>query len=100
MKQVKIELNVDPEKFNATKQFMEEKGLKMESEIGDSITKFYKKYVPADVRKYIERNAAPTPVTHKKTSDSASNASGGTGSEEPVPPVHFENSSPTPSEAL
>lgn len=87
MKQVKIELNVDPEKFNATKQFMEEKGLKIESEIGDSITKFYKKYVPADVRKYIERNAAPTPATHERTSDS-------------VPPVHFENSSPTPSEAL
>ncbi len=100
MKNVKIELNLDPEKFNATKQFMEEKGLKIESEIGDSITKFYKKYVPSDVRKYIERNAAPTPVPHKKTSDSASNELGGTGSGGPVPPAHFENSIPTPSEAL
>lgn len=98
MKQVKIELNIDPEKFNATKQFMEERGLKIESEISESITKFYKKYVPTEVRKYIERNAAPTHATHQKTSASAPNEQGDTGSGEPVSPSYFENSSHVPSE--
>lgn len=58
MKQVKIELNIDPEKFNATKQFMDEKGLKIGAELSDSVTRLYKKHVPSDVRKYIEGRAS------------------------------------------
>jgi hypothetical protein len=54
MKRVKIELNIDPEVLTATRQFMDEKGLKIDAELSDSVAKLYKKYVPADVRKYIE----------------------------------------------
>ena len=89
MKQVKIVLNIDPEMFKATKQFMAEKGLNIKTEISDSITKFYKKYVPTNVRKYIERNAATTSVTRRNASVSASGEQGNTGSEEPVLPSHF-----------
>jgi hypothetical protein len=42
--------------YEATQQFMEEKGLDIESELSADVEKFYKKYVPIDVRKYIERS--------------------------------------------
>lgn len=53
MKQVRIELNIDPEMFAATQQFMAEKGLEIGTELSNSVAKLYKKYVPSDVRKYI-----------------------------------------------
>lgn len=95
MKSIKIELNVDPEMFKATQQFMEEKGVTIEIELSDSVAKFYKKYVPADVRKYIERNASPTHATREKTSNTASNGLGETGSPEPVSPSNPEKFLPT-----
>ena len=57
MKRVKVELDIDSEKFTATQQFMAEKGLKIETELSNSVTRLYKKYGPADVRNYIEGRA-------------------------------------------
>ncbi len=59
MKSVTVKLKIDPKKFEATQQFMEEKGLHIEMELSDSVDRFYEKYVPAPVRKYIERT---TPI--------------------------------------
>ncbi len=60
MKKVVVNLNVDPQKFEAAKQFMDEKGLTMEAELSETIDRFYKKYVPAGTRKNIEGAASPT----------------------------------------
>ena len=60
MKIVTLKLIITPEIFAATKQFMEEKGLNLETELGVEVDKFYKKYVPTDVRKYIERSMNKT----------------------------------------
>lgn len=59
-----VKLTVSSEIYEAAKQFMEEKGLDIEAELSTDVQKFYRKYVPADVRKYIEhsteRCASPT----------------------------------------
>jgi|GEM_PF-1711657 len=65
MKSVTVKLKIDPKIFEATQQFMEEKGLHIETELNDSVDRFYERYVPAPVRKYIERTTpiAPLPTT-------------------------------------
>ena len=71
MKKVVLKLNVDPQKYAAAEQFMEEKGLDIESELSDSVAKFYKKYVPDDIRKHIEKTAPISPLLHKIEPNSA-----------------------------
>lgn len=60
MKSITVKLNIDPQKYEAAQQFMEEKGLNIEEELSESVDKFYLKYVPAPVRKYIEKSPSPT----------------------------------------
>jgi hypothetical protein len=65
MKSVSVKLGIDPQKYEATRQFMEEKNINMVKELSDAVEKFYKKHVPADVRKYIERSAlVKAPPSH------------------------------------
>ena len=71
MKTISVKLTIDPQKYGAAQQFMEEKGLILEEELGKDIMKFYQKYVPSPVRKYIERCS---PEHH---SDAVENAPGG-----------------------
>lgn len=54
MKPIAIKIKMSPDKYAATKQFMEEKGLSIEMELSDFVSKLYKKHVPAPVRKYID----------------------------------------------
>jgi phosphatidate phosphatase PAH1 len=65
MKNVSEKLGIDPEKYEATQQFMNEKGMDIEQELSDMAEKFYKKYVPADVRKYIERSVLMKATTSR-----------------------------------
>ena len=71
MKTVPMKLIIQPEIFNATKQFMEEKGLDVEQELSETVSKFYEKYVPSAVRKYIEKTAPISPLPHESDPDSA-----------------------------
>lgn len=66
MKSVNVKLKIDPKIFEATQQFMEEKGLHIEMELSDSVDRFYEKYVPAPVRKYIERTTPTTSLPSTK----------------------------------
>lgn len=75
MKRIKIELGVDPEIFAAAKQFMNAKGLKIEDSLDNSVMKFYKKYVPSDVRKYIESRVSAARPSLKKSVDSKASSS-------------------------
>ena len=59
MKNITVRLTVSRETYEAAKQFMEEKKLDIDAELSENVQKFYRKYVPIDVRKYIERNTAP-----------------------------------------
>ena len=78
MKNVSVKLGISPEKFEATQQFMNEKDMDIEQELSDVVEKFYKKHVPADVRKYIERSVlvkAPPSHSHCENSNSDSDTS-------------------------
>lgn len=59
MKSITVKLNVQPEIINATREFMEEKGLDIEQELSQTVNKLYSKHVPAAVRKYIEKSSSP-----------------------------------------
>lgn len=63
MKTITAKLKIDPQKFEAAQQFMEEKGLDINTELSKSAEDFYKKYVPSAVRKYIEKSTA-APLSH------------------------------------
>lgn len=68
MKNITVKLNIDPRKYEATQQFMKEKGRDIEAELSKSVDSFYMKYVPAPVRKYIEMSASPTRSASAKSS--------------------------------
>jgi hypothetical protein len=70
MKTVTMKLKIQPEIFNATKQFMEEKGLDIEQELSETVSKFYEKYVPSAVRKYIEKTTPISPLSLNSKPDS------------------------------
>ena len=71
MKTITVKLKIDPNKFAAAQQFMDEKGLDLSVELSNSVENFYKRYVPSAVQKYIEKTTA-TPRPHAvKTSPSA-----------------------------
>lgn len=69
MKNPTVTLHVDPEKYKATRQFMTEKGLEIDDELGAAVDKLYQKYVPAAVRKYIEGTVSPAGPRHRKASE-------------------------------
>lgn len=64
MKNVTVKLNIDPKKYTAARQFMEEKGLDIEVELSEEVNRRYQKHVPSAVRKYIEGTVASAPVQH------------------------------------
>jgi hypothetical protein len=70
MKNLTVKLNINPEIFNATKQFMEEKGLDIERELSETVSKFYEKYVPSAVRKYIKKTTPISPLPPNSKPDS------------------------------
>lgn len=91
MKTITAKLKIDPKKYEAAQQFMEEKGLDIDTELGKSVEDFYKKYVPAAVRKYIEKSTT-APLSHiVKSSPSVPNGPSESGSEEPDSDPNLNN---------
>lgn len=54
MKKDIVRISVDAEKLRAIKQYMEKKESKLEDELTEQVQKLYEKYVPANVREYID----------------------------------------------
>jgi hypothetical protein len=71
MKTITVKLNIDQQKYEAAKQFMEEKGLDIEQELSKSVSKLYEKYVPSPVRKYIEKTSPISTLPVNSKADSA-----------------------------
>lgn len=64
MKNITVKLKIDPQKYTAVRQFMEEKGLDIEAELSEEVARRYQKHVPAAVRKYIEGTVASASIQH------------------------------------
>lgn len=83
MKTIPVKLKTDPKKYEAAQQFMAEKGLDIEEELSKTVEDFYKKYVPAPVRKYIEKTSSTALSPAAKPSPSAPQEPPESGSCEP-----------------
>ncbi len=77
MKKTTVSITFDDEKLSAAKLYMEQKGLSFETEMEKAADALYGKYVPANVREFLEMNAgAKTVPKPKKPKLSPSSAVG------------------------
>jgi hypothetical protein len=77
MKKTTISVAFDEEKLSAAKLYMEQKGLSFETEMERAADALYGKYVPANVREFIEMSAGTKAVPKlKKPKPSPSSAVG------------------------
>lgn len=77
MKKTTISVAFDEEKLSAAKLYMEQKGLSFETEMERAADALYGKYVPANVREFIEMSAGTKAVPKpKKPKSSPSSAVG------------------------
>ena len=54
MKKDTIVISLEAEKLRAIKKYMEKKEADLQAEMEDQLQKLYEKYVPANVREYID----------------------------------------------
>lgn len=54
MKKDTITISLDAEKLRAIKKYMEKKDAKLQDEMAEQLQRLYEKYVPANVREYID----------------------------------------------
>ena len=54
MKKDTIAISLEAEKLRAIKKYMEKKEADLQGEMADQLQKLYEKYVPANVREYID----------------------------------------------
>jgi hypothetical protein len=54
MKKDTISISLEAEKLRAIKKYMEKKEADLQAEMADQLQKLYEKYVPANVREYID----------------------------------------------
>lgn len=68
MKKDNITISLESEKLRAIKKYMEKKEADLELEMVDQLQKLYEKYVPANVREYIDERVEEEtkPVKPKK----------------------------------
>ena len=77
MKKTTVSITFDDEKLSAAKLYMEQKGLSFETEMEKAADAMYGKYVPANVREFLEMSAgAKTVPKPKKPKLSLSSAVG------------------------
>lgn len=77
MKKTTISVAFDEEKLSAAKLYMDQKGLSFETEMERAADALYGKYVPANVREFIEMSAGTKAVPKpKKPKPSPSSAVG------------------------
>ena len=66
MKKETIAISLEAEKLRAIKKYMEKKEADLQSEMADQLQKLYEKYVPANVREYIDEREEDE-ITPEKT---------------------------------
>ena len=54
MKKESMRISINAEKLRAVKTYMEKKEIDLEEDLVDQLEKLYDKYVPANVREYID----------------------------------------------
>ncbi len=75
MKKTTVSIIFDDKKLSAVKLYMEQKGLSFEKEMEKAAEALYGKYVPANVREFLEMSAeAKTIPKHKNQKVSTSSA--------------------------
>jgi hypothetical protein len=69
MKKTTITVTFDEEKTAALRLFLEQKGMKLDTELESFISKLFKRVVPQNVQEYLELKdcVAPTPPTKKQS---------------------------------
>lgn len=70
MKKTSIEISFESEQLSALKQYMAKKELTIEAELEETLKKMYEKYVPQQVREYIESREEVVQVEKKVKSKS------------------------------
>ena len=68
MKKVGISVMFDEEKMSATKMYMSQKNLDVKTELEKALDGMYAKYVPSNVREFIDmkaENTRPRPLNRK-----------------------------------
>ena len=74
MKNSSITITYDSEKLTAIKKYMAMRQLDFENEIEKSVDAMYKKYIPANVREYIEMRLDDEPSEKPKSKPKSKNA--------------------------
>ncbi len=79
MKKTSVSIMYDDEKLNAIRLYMSQRDLDFKEELEKSVDSLYTKYVPANVREFIDMKSTITKPSKNKTekSDSEENDSGG-----------------------
>lgn len=54
MKKAVVRISLDAERLRAVESYMEKKEVNLEEELVDQVQKLYERYVPANVREYID----------------------------------------------
>ncbi|TCK89078.1 hypothetical protein EDC19_2492 [Natranaerovirga hydrolytica] len=66
MKKESITVQMEAEKLRAVKRYMEKKDADLEQELYDQLQRLYEKFVPANVREYIDESAENMSASAKK----------------------------------
>ena len=66
MKKTSVSIMYEDEKLNAVKMYMEQRDLDFKEELEKSVDTLYAKYVPANVREFIEMTTAKKPSRKSK----------------------------------
>lgn len=75
MKKTSVSIMYEDEKLNAVKMYMEQRDLDFKEEFEKSVDSLYAKYVPANVREFIDMKSTISKQTKKKSIDALSNQS-------------------------
>ena len=70
MKKENISIAYDSEKLSAVKLYMEQRDTDLKSEMEKSLDALYTKYVPANVREYLDMKSSTQTVSRPKSSRS------------------------------
>lgn len=69
MKKTSVSIMYDDEKLNAVKLYMSQRDLDFKEELEKSVDALYAKYVPANVREFIDMKSTISKPTKKKSID-------------------------------
>ena len=67
MRKDNISIAYDSEKLSAVKMYMEQRDTDLKSEMEKSLDALYTKYVPANVREYLDMKSSAQTVSRPKT---------------------------------